>query len=58
MADQTIEFQRVPGLVNVYIVNWKITIFRTSTIAMAIFNSYFDITRGYFSISGSPGAPH
>ena len=37
-------------LVNVYIANWKITIFKNgqSTISMGHgFNSYFDITRGY-----------
>ena len=36
-------------LVNVYIANWKITMLSMgkSTISMAIFNSYFDITRGY-----------
>jgi len=39
----------IPGLVNVYIANWKITMLSMgkSTISMAIFNSYFDITRGY-----------
>ena len=36
-------------LVNVYITNWKMTIFHKSTISMAILNSYFDITRGYLS---------
>ena len=43
--------QQVPGLVNVYITNWKDPPFLMgkmgkSTISMVIFNSYVDITRG------------
>jgi hypothetical protein len=45
-------FLGVPGLVNVYITNWKITmlLMGKSTISMAIFNSLlyvYLVTRGY-----------
>ena len=38
----------IPGLVNVYIANWKITmlLMGKSTISMAIFNSYVSLPEG------------
>ena len=42
----------LPGLVNVYITNWKITmlLMEKSTISMAIFNSYVSLPEGIWDI--------
>ena len=45
--------QQVPGLVNVYRTNWKITmlLMGKSTISMVIFNSYVKLPEGKWSFS-------